>query len=219
MTGVAQEWAGGVGPGGWPSPRYPVDHLELPGAVGDVDVVAGAGEDQVVDVGAAGVGPGGDVVDLAQVAGDGAAGDDAADVAGVQGGLLGGGGEAVAAAQVQHGAVLIEDDPADPGVARQQRQRGGVHRPALSGAREPVQGGLPGWLTGGQGTGMRELIQAGGDDDVDVRVRTGAHTGPAPDFPFTFGRWPVELGMLSRWGLGKVARWGLGLGKVTRLGS
>jgi hypothetical protein len=113
-------------------------------AVGDVDVVAWAGQDQVVDVGAAGVGPGGDVVDLAQVAGDGAAGDDAADVAGVQGGLLGGGGEAVAAAQVQHGAVLIQDDPADPGVARQQRQRDGVHRPALLGVREPVQGGLPG---------------------------------------------------------------------------
>jgi hypothetical protein len=51
--------------------------------------------------------------------GDGAAGDDAADVAGVQGGLLGGGGEAVAAAQVQHGAVLVQDDPADAGVARQ----------------------------------------------------------------------------------------------------
>src|SRR3954469_16849491 len=92
---------GGGAPGGWPSPRHPVDHLQLPGAVGDVDVVAGAGEDQVVDVGGAGVDPGGDVVDLAQVAGDGAAGDDAADVAGVQGCLLGGGGEAVAAAQVQ----------------------------------------------------------------------------------------------------------------------
>src|SRR4051794_30450106 len=219
MTGVAQEWAGGVGPGGWPSPRYPVDHLELPGAVGDVDVVAGAGEDQVVDVGAAGVGPGGDVVDLAQVAGDGAAGDDAADVAGVQGGLLGGGGEAVAAAQVQHGAVLVQDDPADAGVAGQQRQRGGVHRPALLGVREPVQGGVPGWLTGGQGTGVRELIQAGGDDDVDAGVGTGADTGRTPYLVITLAWRLVELGKVTQrgCGLGKVARWGLG--KVARWGS
>jgi hypothetical protein len=89
-----------------------VEHFQLPGAVGDVDVVFGVDEDEVVDVGVAAVGPGGDVVDLAQGAGGRAAGDDAADVAGVQGGLLGGGGQAVAAAQVQDGAVLVQDDAA-----------------------------------------------------------------------------------------------------------
>src|SRR4051812_36467077 len=107
--------AGGAGRGGpsrvvWPT--APVNHFQLPGAVGDVDVVFGVDEDEVVDVGVAAVGPGGDVVDLAQGAGGRAAGDDAADVAGVQGGLLGGGGQAVAAAQVQDGAVLVQDDAA-----------------------------------------------------------------------------------------------------------
>src|SRR4051794_22311037 len=90
VAGVAEEGSVGVGPGGWPGPGHAVQHLDLPGAVGDFCVVPRAEEGQVVDVGVAVVGPGCDVVDVAEVAGGGAAGDDAADVPGVEGCFLGG---------------------------------------------------------------------------------------------------------------------------------
>src|SRR5205807_6306029 len=97
--------------------------FDLPAvSVGDLDVVAGADEDQILDVGGAAVGPGHHVVDLAAVAGDVAAGDDAPDVAGVERVFLCGGGEAVGAAQVQDGAVLVEDGGAEPAGAGQQGQ-------------------------------------------------------------------------------------------------
>src|SRR4051794_4550261 len=154
VAGVAQGGAGGVCPGGWPCPRPAVDHGEVPGFVGDFDVVAGAEEDQVVDVGGSVVGPGGDVVDVAQVAGHRAAGDDAADVAGVEGGFLGGGGEAVGAAQVQDGAVLVEQDASDAGVAGEQGQGGGVEGCAVLGVREP-----PATESAGAGTENVEAVQ------------------------------------------------------------
>jgi hypothetical protein len=175
--------------------------------VGDLDVVARADEDQVVDVGGSAVGPGEEVVDLAVLAGGGAAGDDAADVPGEQGGLLGGGGQPVGAAQVQHGAVRVQDDPADAGGAGQQRQRAGVHRPAVLSGREPpgdpaaadarraaeageaVEGGLPGWVVGGQGVGVRELVQGGGDDDLDVGVGAGADPGWPAYLELALGCW------------------------------
>src|SRR4051794_41330207 len=133
VAGVAQGGAGGVCPGGWPCPRHAVDHGEVQGFVGDFDVVAGAEEDQVVDVGGSVVGRGGEVVDVAQVTGHRAAGDDAADVAGVEGGFLGGGGEAVGAAQVQDGAGLVEDGAGAAGVAGGQGQGGGGEGPGVLG--------------------------------------------------------------------------------------
>src|SRR4051812_12597764 len=69
VGGVAEEGSGGVCPGGWSCPGDAVDHLDVPGSFGDFDVVSWAGEDEVVDVGGSAVGPGGDVVDFAEVAG------------------------------------------------------------------------------------------------------------------------------------------------------
>ena len=74
---------------------------------------------------------------VAEVAGGGAAGDDAADVPSEQRGLLGGGGEAVAAAEVQDGAVLVEEDAADLAGAGEHGQDAGVDRSGVLGVREP----------------------------------------------------------------------------------
>jgi hypothetical protein len=108
-------------------------------AVGDLDVVAPAEEDEVVEVGGAVVGPGVDVVDVALVAGDGAAGDDAADVAGVEGVLLRGARQPLRAAQVQDGAVVVEQGAPDPPRAGEHGQHGGVDGSGVLGVREPAR--------------------------------------------------------------------------------
>ncbi len=74
---------------------------------------------------------------VAEVAGGGAAGDDAADVPGVEGCFLGGCGEAVAAAEVEDGAVFVEEDAADLAGAGEHGQDGGVDRSGVLGVREP----------------------------------------------------------------------------------
>src|SRR5689334_20903911 len=132
VGGVAEEGSGGVGPGGGSGPGDAVDHFDLPAvSVGDVDVVGRADQDEVVDVGGSVVGPGGDVVDFAEGAGGVAAGDDAADVSGVERGLLGGGGQAVAAAEVQDGAVFVQEGAAEASGAGEHGEHGGVDGAAV----------------------------------------------------------------------------------------
>jgi hypothetical protein len=200
------------------------------------------------------VGPRGDVVDVAEVAGGGAAGDDAADVPGVEGCFLGGCGEAVAAAEVQDGAVRVEQDPADLAGAGEHGQDGGVDGSGVLGVREPeptsrataraaatagaaptgdarvgvrrdateveaeVEGvGRAGvsswWWAGGVEACGGKVFGAGGDDDLNVRVRPDPYPGWSPDLKFTFRRWRVTA-------LGKVLVLGiLVLGKVGILDS
>jgi hypothetical protein len=66
---------------------------------------------------------------------------------------------------------------------------------------------------------VRELIQAGGHDDFDVGVGTGADPGRAPYLVITLAWRLVEWDTVTRRGLGKVVRRGCGLGKVARWGS
>src|SRR5207253_155884 len=89
VGGVAQWSSEGVDPSWWGDPGDAVGDRQFPGAaVVDLVVVSAAGQGEVVQVGRAAVGPPGDVVGVAGVGGDGAAGDDAAAVAGGQRGLL-----------------------------------------------------------------------------------------------------------------------------------
>ena len=78
----------------------------------DEDVVGAAAEFEVVEVGAAALGPGGFVVGVAPAGGAVAAGEDAVAVAGGDGAALGGAGEADAASEVEDLAVGAEDDSA-----------------------------------------------------------------------------------------------------------
>src|SRR5918911_4595076 len=104
VGGVAEQAASVVEPFGGCDPGDAVDHLDLPGLEVNLGVVPAAGQGQVVQVGRAAVFPPLDVVGVAGVAGHGAAGDDAAAVAGQQGGLLRRAGQALAAAEVEQGA-------------------------------------------------------------------------------------------------------------------
>ena len=98
-------------------------------------VVADAEGDEVVDVGGSACLPGVDVVDLAAVHGDLAAGEGAVSVAEADGVALCGGGEASAASEVQDLGLAAEDDGQDLRVAQQpaqlsRRDRGSVGQQA-----------------------------------------------------------------------------------------
>ena len=78
------------------------------------------------------------MVDLAEVAGDVAARDHAPDVPREQRGLLGGTGQPLRAAQVQDGAVLVEQHLPKASAAGEEGKRGGVDATALLGPRKSV---------------------------------------------------------------------------------
>src|SRR4051812_19672272 len=103
----SEQGAGGGGPGGGAGARGGADHLNLPCSVADLHVMPGADEDEIGDVRSPALGPPVDVMDLAPIAPDATAGDHAPAVADEQCRSLGGGGEAVATAQVEDGAVVV----------------------------------------------------------------------------------------------------------------
>ena len=110
---------------GW---RYPfgcpgVKFSGGPAAGGEFPVVGLAGEGEFVDVGQTAGGPFGDMVDLGEVAGDVAARGCAAAVSVVQHDALVGGGDALAAAQIERTVDCFESTKAiagdrGPGSAR-----------------------------------------------------------------------------------------------------
>ena len=106
------------------------------------------------------------MVDVAVFSGDGTAGDDAADVPGQEGALLGGAGQAVDAAERQDAAVPVQQHGPESRGAGQQCQGARVHRPAVLGAGEslgrlqilgaitvPVRCGRVGWSGSGHSPG------------------------------------------------------------------
>ena len=105
VGGVAEQAAGAVDPAWGSDPGDGVVDLDLPGVLVHFGVVPAAHQDHIVEVGGAAAGPPLHVVGVAGVAGHDTAGDDAAAVPGEQGGLLGRGGQALAAAEVEQGAV------------------------------------------------------------------------------------------------------------------
>src|ERR687885_587036 len=113
VDGVPQQGTGGVGPGRWSGPQDAFPHVDLPAGVGvvggDADVVPDAEQSEVVQVRGSALGPGDDVVGLASIGGDGAAGGDPAPGASGQGPpLRRGGQEAVLAlAGGRLGGVLV----------------------------------------------------------------------------------------------------------------
>ncbi|WP_243708775.1 hypothetical protein, partial [Actinomadura sp. GC306] len=91
--------------------------VDVGGVGGFVAVVEGAGEGEVVDVGAAAVqGPAGDVVNFAECAGDLAALDCAGGVEGLEYLALGGGGEPDGAPQVERQVAVPQEKGRHPGV-------------------------------------------------------------------------------------------------------
>src|SRR5438309_1880192 len=74
MRGVPEQRPVRIRPGRWSRPGDAVDHLDLPVALRDFEVMPRAEEGQVVDRGGPAVGPGHDMVDLAEVSRDVAAG-------------------------------------------------------------------------------------------------------------------------------------------------
>ena len=100
---------------------------ERPAAFVDEVVVAAAQRQQVVQVGAAGGCPRVDVVDVAVVEPDGAAGVGAGAVHRPQRPALLAGGDPLGAADVEGDPVAVEDDRDDVGVAAQPPDRGDGH--------------------------------------------------------------------------------------------
>jgi hypothetical protein len=148
-----------------------------------VPVVVAAEQDHVVDVGVAAVGPVPDVVGVAPLGWAVSAAGDVATVAGVEGPPLGGGGEAVGAAQVQGFAGGVEQQPGEVGVAAagQQAPRrgrgsggfGGVGGVSTIRARSTSRAGAPLRLTCRCNTARCSSVNA------TVRTRLAMHHCPA----------------------------------------
>src|SRR3954464_2940940 len=185
MRGVPEQGPVRVRPGRWSRPGDAVDHLDLPGALRDFDMMPRAEEGEVVDRRGPAVGPRHDMVDLAEVSRDVAAGHDASDVPREQRRPLRRAGEALRPAQVQDGAMLVEQHPTEPSGAGQESEDGGVDAAALLGARETL---VTCRLRTVEDPSMRELADSRGDDDLYIRVGAGSDSGSAPDHPFPFRR-------------------------------
>jgi hypothetical protein len=92
---------------------------------------------EIRDIRRAAVGPGDHVVHLADLALHGAPRDHTADVAGVERGLLRRSRQPNGAAEVQNGAMLVEDGAADPAAARQKGQDTRMDSAGMLDVREP----------------------------------------------------------------------------------
>lgn len=110
-----------------------VDHGAGPAALLEVPVVVAAEQGEVVEVGVAAVGPGEDVVALAPLRWMGAGGEGAAGVAGDEGEGLGAGGDAAGAAEVEDGAVGVEQGGSEFGLVGESDDVGGGDADAVGG--------------------------------------------------------------------------------------
>ncbi len=107
------------------------------------------------------------MVDLAEVPRDVAAGHDASDIPREQRRLLRRAGEALRAAEVKDGAVLVEQHPTEPSGTGQESEDGGVDAAALLGARETL---VTCRLRTVEYPSMRELADSRCDDDLYIWV-------------------------------------------------
>ena len=136
---------GGVDPAGWSPFRESVGVEGAgPAVAGEVVMVVGAEEGEVVEVGGSTVGPVDDVVALAVFRGLVAAREAAAAVAGVEGDGLAAAGEAASALQIEYNAVGVLGGVVDLGLVGGAAdgvgaQQGSVGRGSVAGGvRDPL---------------------------------------------------------------------------------